>query len=142
MYFIIMMMSLYRACENIYCFAPFKSKDTKNRKKILLRISINKCAHKEDKIANILLLSSIVKYHGLNTLHMLRMKSQRALVLCIKLENTIKNGLTRLYNSYVYSHLIYCVVSWGNASICHLEPQLILHKKRIVRIMTYDLFEL
>ena len=40
------------------------------------------------KQLNILVLSQITKYHRLNTLHMLRIKSQRAYVLCIKLEST------------------------------------------------------
>ena len=39
-----------------------------------------------------------------------------------------RNGLISLYNSYIYPYLIYCVESWGNASICHLDPVFVLQK--------------
>ena len=51
-----------------------------------------------------------------------------------------RNGLISLYNSYIYPYLIYCVQSWGNASICHLDPLFVLQKK-IVRIMTYSNYD-
>ena len=50
-----------------------------------------------------------------------------------------RNGLISLYNSYIYPHLIYCVESWGNASVCHLDPLFVLQKN--VRIMTYSNYD-
>ena len=49
-----------------------------------------------------------------------------------------RNGLISLYNSYIYPYLIYCVESWGNASICHLDPLFVLQKN----CKNYDLFQL
>ena len=51
-----------------------------------------------------------------------------------------KKALVRLYNSYIYPYLIYCVESWGNVPHCHLDPLLILQKK-IVRIITFSRFD-
>ena len=41
-----------------------------------------------------------------------------------------KKSLVGLYNSYIYPYLIYCVESWENVEICHLDPLFILQKKK------------
>ena len=46
-------------------------------------------------------------------------------------------SLISLYNAYIYSYLIYCVESWGNALNCHLYQLYIMHKKRIVRLILF-----
>ena len=40
-----------------------------------------------------------------------------------------RNCLISLYNSYIYPYLIYCVESWGNASVYHRDPLFVLQKK-------------
>ena len=47
-----------------------------------------------------------------------------------------RRRLINLYNAYIYPYLIYCVESWGNAPKCHLDQLYILHKKRIIRLIT------
>ena len=49
-----------------------------------------------------------------------------------------RRSLINLYNAYIYPYLIYCVESWGNAPKCHLDQLYILHKKRIIRLITFS----
>ena len=46
-------------------------------------------------------------------------------------------SLVNLYHSYIYTYLIYCIESWGNAAHCHLDPLFKLQKK-IIRIITFS----
>ena len=101
----------------IFHRARIKNKD------FSLGISINNCALKEVdncKYLGIILDTRIswVEYityvkntisKGIGIMHQARKYLNR-------------NGLICLYNSYIYPYLIYCVESWGNASICHLDP--------------------
>ena len=48
----------------------------------------------------------------------------------------IKSSLRKLYFSYIYPYLIYCIGIWGISSESHLRPLLLLPKK-IARIMTF-----
>ena len=49
-----------------------------------------------------------------------------------------KNSIT-LYNSFVYSYLIYCIEIWGEASQIHLQP-LLIAQKNVVRIITFSYY--
>ena len=46
-------------------------------------------------------------------------------------------SLVNLYHSYIYTYLIYCIESWGNAPQCHINPLLRL-QKYIIRIITFS----
>ena len=50
-----------------------------------------------------------------------------------------KSSLRKLYFSYIYPHLIYCIEIWGISHQSHLRPLLLLQKK-IVRIMTFSTY--
>ena len=50
-----------------------------------------------------------------------------------------KNSLKKLYFSYIYPYLIYCIEIWGISPQSHLKPLLLLQKK-IVRIMTFSTY--
>ena len=45
--------------------------------------------------------------------------------------------MRKLYYSYIYPYLIYCIEVWGISPHTHLKPLLLLQKK-IVRIMTFS----
>ena len=45
--------------------------------------------------------------------------------------------MRKLYYSYIYPYLIYCIEVWGISPHTHLKPLLLLPKK-IVRIMTFS----
>ena len=47
-----------------------------------------------------------------------------------------KKSLLNLYYSYIYPYLIYCIEIWGISPQTHLNPLLLMQKKRI-RIMTF-----
>ena len=47
-----------------------------------------------------------------------------------------KNSLKKLYFSYIYPYLTYCIEIWGISPQSHLNPLLLLQKK-IIRIMTF-----
>ena len=48
-----------------------------------------------------------------------------------------KLSMRKLYYSYIYPYLIYCIEVWGISPHTHLKPLLLLQKK-IVRIMTFS----
>ena len=48
-----------------------------------------------------------------------------------------KVSMRKLYYSYIYPYLIYCIEVWGISPHTHLKPLLLLQKK-IVRIMTFS----
>ena len=50
-----------------------------------------------------------------------------------------KSSLRKLYFSYIYPYLIYCIEIWGISPQSHLRPLLLLQKK-IVRIMTFSTY--
>ena len=50
-----------------------------------------------------------------------------------------KNSLKKLYFSYIYPYLIYCIEIWGISPQSHLRLLLLLQKK-IVRIMTFSTY--
>ena len=49
-----------------------------------------------------------------------------------------QSSLKKLYFSYIYHYLIYCIEIWGISPQSHLRLLLLLQKK-IVRIMTFQL---
>ena len=50
-----------------------------------------------------------------------------------------KSSLRKLYFSYIYPYLIYCIEIWGISPQSNLRP-LLLIKKKIVRIMTFSTY--
>ena len=50
-----------------------------------------------------------------------------------------KLSMRKLYYSYIYPYLIYCIEVWGISPHTHLKPLLLLQKK-IVRIMTFSTY--
>ena len=55
-----------------------------------------------------------------------------------KARNYLKrNTLIKLYHSYIYPYLIYCIEAWGNATHCHLKP-LYLTQKKVARIISFS----
>jgi len=58
----------------------------------------------------------------------------------LKLRNYVNTKTLKIvYHSLVYSHLQYCITSWGLASRRILDP-LVKLQKRIVRFITKSLF--
>ena len=69
---------------------------------------------------------------------MLRTRSLKGLASCYKAINYLsKLSMRKLYYSYIYPYLIYCIEVWGISPHTHLKPLLLLQKK-IVRIMTFS----
>ena len=56
----------------------------------------------------------------------------------IKLEiSWLEKTLTHLYNSFVFTYLIYRVEVWGNTNAVHLDP-IIKIQKKIVRAIKFS----
>ena len=93
------------------------------------RISINNCALKEGENFKYIGIMQDNKISCVEHNTYVKNKISQCIGIMYqvgKYQN--RNGLISLYNSYIYPYLIYCIESWGNASICHLDPLFALPK--------------
>ena len=96
-------------------------------KDFALGISINRCALKEVKNCKYLGIILDNKISWVEHITYVKNKISKGIGIMYQARKYInRNGLISLYNSYIYPYLIYCVESWGNASICHLDPLFVL----------------
>ena len=71
----------------------------------------------------------------------IKSKISKGIGIMYKTRNYInKNALLRLYHSYIYPYLIYCIESWGNASNYRIDSLSML-QKRIFRILTFSNYD-
>ena len=108
-------------------------------KEFALGIFINNCALKE--VENCKYLGFILdnKISWVEHITYVKNKISKGIGIMYQARKYLnRNGLISLYNSYIYPLLIYCVESWGNASVCHLDPLFVLQKN----CKNYDLFKL
>ena len=116
----------------IFHRARIKNKD------FALQISINNCALKEVENCKYLGIILDNKISWVIT-HVKNKISKGIGIIYQDRKYMNRNGLISLYHSYIYPYLIYCVESWGNTSVCHLNPLFVLQKKIC---KNYDLFQL
>ena len=65
-------------------------------------------------------------------------KISKGMDLLLKARNYLnKTALIKVYKTFIYSYLIYCIEVWGNACEVHLEPLMKLQNK-ILRIISFS----
>ena len=93
------------------------------------------------KRTNILKYFCVIIDHKLNwTQHIAHVKNNvsRGIGIMYRARSYLtKNSLKKLYFSYIYPYLTYCIEIWGISLQSHLDPLLLLQKK-IIRIMTFS----
>ena len=114
---------------------------SKKRKKVKFNLDIE---------GNILNRVSNIKYLGImineclnwsSHIQHVRTKISRACYIISKIRYYVdQKTLIMLYYSMVYSHLTYCISSWGGAAKTVLEPLNIL-QRRIIRLITFSDFQ-
>ena len=93
-----------------------------------LGISINNCALKVENCKYLgIILDTRISW--VEDITFVKNKISKGIGIMYQAKKYLnRNGLISLYNSYIYPYLIYCVESWGNASICYLDPLFVLQK--------------
>ena len=66
-----------------------------------------------------------------NHISYIKNKIAKGMGILLKARKVLKiKVLLQLYNAFVFPYLIYCSEVWGNASDIHLQPLIILQKKK------------
>ena len=105
----------------IFHRARIKNKD------FSLGISINNCVLKEVENCKYLGIILDTRISWVEHITYVKNKISKGIGIMYQARKYLnRNGLISLYNSYIYPYLIYCVESWGNTSICHLDPLFVL----------------
>ena len=76
-------------------------------------------------------------------LHILYMKNKisKSNGILYKIRNFLdRKTLSHLYNSFVFSYLIYGIEVWGNTNAVHLDPIIKIQKKLVRTITFFALF--
>ena len=85
-------------------------------------------------------LGGIIDYKLNRTQHIAHVKNKisKGIGIMYRARNYLsKLSMRKLYYSYIYPYLIYCIEVWGISPHTHLKPLLLL-QKIIVRIMTFS----
>ena len=103
-------------------------------------VTINNCCLKKTDSLKFL---GVIIDHRLNwTQHIAHVKNTNSNVIGIMYRTRTyltKNSLKKLYFSYIYPYLIYCIEIWGVSPQSHLRA-LLLAQKKIVRIMIFSTY--
>ena len=111
---------------------------TKRKAKFKFNIKLE--GHTIERVTNIKYLGVILneKLHWAPHIHHIKNKISKSAYLISKLRHYVNlDTLKMVYYSLVYSHLIYCITSWGGAPTTVLQPILVLQRK-IIRMMTFS----